>query len=212
MSEPFMDGSEGKWMTNPSDVEKIMDHYWKSGFQIHLHTNGDKAMALVLENVERLSQKYPRKNHKTTIEHAGYFTKDQADILASLGCYVSAQPYYHFALKNAYSKQGLGLKKASQITPLKWLEDRNVLTALHSDFTMAPAQPLLQMWIAVNRKTVEDVGEDGKDGEDGGVPDPFAISVQEAFKAVTINVIKIKGLFTLHNVKIQKSFRHSHFT
>ena len=24
--------------------------------------------------------------------------------------------------------------------------------ALHSDFTMAPAQPLLQMWIAVNRR------------------------------------------------------------
>ena len=29
-----------------------------------------------------------------------------------------------------------------------------VLFALHSDFTMAPAQPLLAMWIAVNRQTV----------------------------------------------------------
>ena len=29
-----------------------------------------------------------------------------------------------------------------------------VLFALHSDFTMAPAQPLLQMWVAVNRQTV----------------------------------------------------------
>ena len=202
-----MDGSEGKWMTNPSDVEKIMDHYWKSGFQIHLHTNGDKAMALVLENVQKLCQKYPRKNHKTTIEHAGFFTKDQADILASLGCYVSAQPYYHFALKNAYSKQGLGLKKASQITPLKWLEDRNVLMALHSDFTMAPAQPLLQMWIAVNRKTVEDVGEEVQG--DGDVPDPFAISVQEAFKAVTINVIRIQ---IFHSVDIWQFFCHSYFT
>ena len=47
---------------------------------------------------------------------------------------------------------GLGPEKASQITPLKWLETRNVLMALHSDFTMAPAQPLLQMWIAVNRR------------------------------------------------------------
>ena len=54
--------------------------------------------------------------------------------------------------KDIYSKHGLGPEKASQITPLKWLETRNILMALHSDFTMAPAQPLLQMWIAVNRR------------------------------------------------------------
>ena len=115
-------------MTNPSDVSEIMKYYWKAKFQIHLHTNGDKAMALVLDNVEYLSEKYPRENHKTTIEHAGYFTEKQADKLAILGCYVSAQPYYHYALKNVYSTHGLGVEKASQITPLKWLESRNVCT------------------------------------------------------------------------------------
>ena len=54
-----------------------MEHYWKAQFQIHLHTNGDKAMNLVLENVEKLQKLFPRQNHKTTIEHAGYFTETQ---------------------------------------------------------------------------------------------------------------------------------------
>ena len=72
-------------MTNPSDVSEIMEYYWKAKFQIHLHTNGDKAMDLVLDNVEYLLQKFPRENHKTTIEHAGYFTEKQADKLATLG-------------------------------------------------------------------------------------------------------------------------------
>ena len=57
-----------------------MEYYWKAQFQIHLHTNGDKAMDLILENVEKLQTMYPRQNHKTTIEHAGYFTETQVYI------------------------------------------------------------------------------------------------------------------------------------
>ena len=38
--------------------------------------------------------------------------------------------------------------------PLAWLAEEGVPFALHSDFTMAPAQPLLLAWAAVNRSTV----------------------------------------------------------
>ena len=38
--------------------------------------------------------------------------------------------------------------------PLAWLVEEGVPFALHSDFTMAPAQPLLLAWSAVNRSTV----------------------------------------------------------
>ena len=43
MKAPFLDGSEGQWMTHPKEVKDVMMHYWKANFQIHLHTNGDKA-------------------------------------------------------------------------------------------------------------------------------------------------------------------------
>ena len=38
---------------------------------------------------------------------------------------------------------------------MKWLFDRGVPTAFHSDFTMAPSQPLLLAWSAINRITAE---------------------------------------------------------
>lgn len=38
--------------------------------------------------------------------------------------------------------------------PLGLLVEEGVPFALHSDFTMAPAQPLLLAWAAVNRSTV----------------------------------------------------------
>ena len=64
---------------------------------------------------------------------------------------VSAQPYYYYALKEIYSDFGLGPEKARLISPIKWLTDRKIPLALHSDFTMAPAKPLFLMWTAVNK-------------------------------------------------------------
>ena len=82
-----------------------MTEYWKEGFQIHVHTNGDLAMEVVLNIVEELMNKWPRgTNHRTTIEHAGFFTKDQAKRIARLKCLVSAQPYYNYCLADKYSE------------------------------------------------------------------------------------------------------------
>ena len=85
MNTPFLDGSEGQWMVKPEDMKVVMKYYWKADFQIHIHTNGDKAMDLVIQNVINLQKDYPRQDHRTTIEHAGYFTPEQADQLAELG-------------------------------------------------------------------------------------------------------------------------------
>ena len=51
-------------------------------------------------------------------------------------------------------KVGLGADRAQCMCPLAWLVEEGVPLALHSDFTMAPAQPLLLAWAAVNRTTV----------------------------------------------------------
>ena len=86
-------------------MKEVMAQYWKEGFQIHIHTNGDLAMEVVLNIVEELSLNWPRgKDHRTTIEHAGFFTKDQAKRLATLNCLVSAQPYYNYCLADKYSE------------------------------------------------------------------------------------------------------------
>ncbi len=60
VKEPFLDGSKGQWMTKPDEVEKIMSIYWKEGFQIHCHINGDEALQLILDNVKKLQKLFPR--------------------------------------------------------------------------------------------------------------------------------------------------------
>lgn len=154
MKDGYTDGHQGEWFTTPDVMEETMEAYWDEGFQVHVHTNGDLAMEAVLDNVEKLMKEKPRKDHRTTIEHAGFFTEDQAERLARLGCLVSANPYYHYCLADRYAEAGLGLERASAMCPLNWLVQHKVPLALHSDFTMAPAQPLRLAWAAANRKTV----------------------------------------------------------
>lgn len=155
MKDGYTDGHNGEWFTSPEDMEVTMRAYWAEGSQIHVHTNGDLAMQVVLDIVEKLEGETPRKGHRTTIEHAGFFTQAQATRLADLGCLVSANPWYHHVLADKYTKVGLGKERATQMCPLGLLVDANVPLALHSDFTMAPARPLSLVWAAVNRVTAE---------------------------------------------------------
>ena len=159
MKDGYTDGHSGEWFTSPEELEEAMAEYWAAGFQIHVHTNGDLAMELVLDIVSRLNERQPRAEHRTTIEHAGVFSEQQARRVQEQQCLVSAQPYYHYTLADTYSQLGLGKERAARMCPLGLLERRGVRLALHSDFTMAPAQPLLLAWCAVNRRTVGSEGQ-----------------------------------------------------
>ena len=121
MTDSYMDGYDGEWITPLADLEKIMRVFWRNGFQIHVHTNGDLGMKTLLDTVETLMKESPREKHRTTIEHAGYFTEEQADRIAKLGLLVSAAPYYFYTLADSYSERGLGTKRAHAIHLIhKW--------------------------------------------------------------------------------------------
>lgn len=152
MKDGYIDGHDGQWITPPEELEDTMRVYWRNGFQIHVHINGDLGMQKLLDVVETLNKESPRENHRVTVEHAGYFTKDQADRIAQLGLLVSAAPYYFY---DKYSEDGLGTARAQSMVPMRLLFDRGVVTAFHSDFTMAPSAPLLLAWSAINRVTAE---------------------------------------------------------
>lgn len=76
---------------------------------------------------------------------------------------------------------GLGPDRAARITPLGGLVRRGVPVALHSDFAMAPASPLLLAWTAATRETVS--GKVFAPGE--------RLSLDQALKAITIDAAYI---------------------
>jgi len=155
MSEPYLDGHEGEWLMTPEELEAAARVYWNAGFQIHVHVNGDLGLDRTLDILEILQRENPRQDHRFTIHHFAYARPEQAQRLADLGGMVQANPYYLWALGDAYSQSGLGRQRASHMVPLNSFAKTGMRIALHSDFTMAPAQPLLLAWAAATRITAE---------------------------------------------------------
>ncbi len=177
MQDGYIDGHSGEWIMPPDELERAARVFWNRGWQIHVHVNGDLGMKVTLDVLEKLMDENPREDHRFTIDHAGYFTEEQARRIGELGAVVSAQPYYLYALGEKYSEIGLGPERAHYMARLKSLLDNGVKVSLHSDFTMAPAEPLRLMWVAVNRLSAsgEVLGPDER------------ITVEQALRAVTID-------------------------
>ncbi len=184
VGEPgYIDGHHGEWMMTPETLEAAARVYWNAGYRIHLHVTGDLGLELGLDVLEKLQWERPRFNHGWTFEHFGFSTPEQVQRVAALGANVSANVYYLHELSHIYAEQGIGYERASQMARLKSCFDAGICTAVHSDFTMAPAQPLNSAWVAANRLNCE-----------GSVMCPEErLSAEQALATITINAARVLG-------------------
>ncbi len=182
MREPgYLDGHHGEWMMPPETLEAAIRTYWHAGFQIHVHVTGDLGLELTLDILQKMQDEKPRFNHGFTIEHFGFSNPEQVRRLAALGGQVSANVYYLHELSAIYSNNGIGYERASQMSRLASCVQAGINTTLHSDFTMAPAEPLNSAWVAVNRINHE-----------GEVMCPEErLTAEQALAAITINAARV---------------------
>jgi len=177
----YSDGHEGKWLTEPDELQKQTERFWNAGWNLHTHVNGDKGLDVVLGITEKLN---PRNGQHIVMEHLGYSTEAQNRRIGEMGLYVSAQPNYIRILGDAYAKTGMGSDRAAQMSRLGSLERKGVPLGLHSDFNMAPIDPLYLAWVASNRITL-----------DGNVKAPEErLSLDKALRAITVEAAEVIGL------------------
>lgn len=177
----YTDGHIGKWITPPADLRRQLDRYWGTGFSLHIHVNGDEGADEVLAAIATLPY---RPAQSITLEHLGYCTEAQARQIAQLGLMVSAQPNYIRVLGEAYSRQGLGADRASQMNRLGSLERKGVTLGLHSDFNMAPIDPFYLAWIAQTREGIDGVARAPQE----------RLSREKALRAITIEAAQVIGM------------------
>jgi hypothetical protein len=151
MSEPYLDGHHGAWMMRPEEQAAVLETFWEKGWNIHIHVNGDAGLDLVLDQIAARRALSPDRTPRIVLEHYGYAREDQHARLAELGIAVSNNAYYVHELAPVYARHGLGPVRAADISPLGGLARAGVQVSFHSDYRMAPAEPLTQVWVAVNR-------------------------------------------------------------
>ena len=180
----YIDGHQGEWITSPEVLAEGVRTFWNEGYTIHVHVNGDGGMDAVLAALERAQAGKPRFDHRFHVHHVGYCSAAQIDRLAALGAHASVNPYYIHALADDYSLLGLGPERASQITRCGSMLRAGMRVSFHSDFMMAPAEPLLLAWCAANRLT-----------RSGRVASPTErLTLDQALRGVTIDAAWALGM------------------
>ena len=180
----YLDGHHGDWLMEPDVLLEAARPYWRAGFQIHVHANGDAGIDAALDTLDALQAEFPRTDHRFALHHFGYARADQIERIARSGVIVSANPYYVWALADLYAEVGLGPERAHAMVRAGSLERAGVPLSFHSDFTMAPADPLLLASVAANRITA-----------DGNLVGPEErVSLDTALKAITLGAAHLLGM------------------
>ena len=179
----YIDGHHGEWLMSPEVLAEGVKVFWGAGYQIHVHVNGDGGMDSVLASLAAAQELKPRFDHRFMMHHVGFHTNAQSAKMGALGAHASVNPYFIHALADDYSLLGLGPERAAQIVRAGSLIRSGIRVSFHSDFMMAPTEPLTLAWCAATRTT-----------KSGRVVSPEEqLTLEEALRGITID-----AAFALH--------------
>ena len=151
----------------------------KAGLQLAVHAIGDKANATMLDIFEQVEkQNGARADRRWRIEHAQHLRPADFERFAKLGVIASVQPY-HAIDDGRWAEKRIGRDRCKTTYAFKTFLDRGVRLAFGSDWTVAPLSPLLGIYAAVTRATL-----DGKNP--GGWFPEQKLTVAEAVEAFTL--------------------------
>ena len=151
----------------------------KAGLQIAVHAIGDKANRIMLDIYsEVVKENGSRPGRRWRIEHAQHLRPEDFARFAQLGVIASVQPY-HAIDDGRWAEKRIGHERCKTTYAFRTLLDNGVKLAFGSDWTVAPLNPLLGLYAAVTRATL-----DGKNP--GGWFPEQKITLPEAIEAYTM--------------------------
>ena len=148
-----------------------------AGLQICMHAIGDEAVSMVLDLYQDILQANGPRDRRWRIEHAQTVAPKDFDRFRRLGVIASVQPY-HAIDDGRWAEQRLGPVRVKTSYAYKTFLDHGVRLALGTDWPVAPLNPLLTVYAAVTRATL-----DGKH-PDGWMPDQ-KLTIAQAVSAYT---------------------------
>ena len=161
---------EGKMLQRVREADQ-------AGLQIMIHAIGDRANDLILSIFEQISRENGAGERRFRIEHAQHIRPQDIPRFARHKVIASMQPY-HAIDDGRWAEKRIGKERAKTTYAFRSLLDAGAVLAFGSDWTVAPLDPLLGIYAAVTRRTL-----DGKNSK-GWVPEQ-KISVEETVKAYT---------------------------
>jgi predicted amidohydrolase YtcJ len=177
--EPYSDsaGYRGLLQHPETDMRTWIGAGDSAGLQIAVHAIGDRANAILLAIYDSVARAHGPRDRRFRVEHAQHLRPADIPVFGKLGVIASMQPY-HAIDDGRWVERRIGPERIRTTYAFRALLDSGARLAFGSDWTVAPLDPLLGVYAAVTRRTL-----DGKN-PNGWVADQ-KISVAEALRAYT---------------------------
>jgi predicted amidohydrolase YtcJ len=150
----------------------------KAGLQTMIHAIGDRANDLILTIFEQVERENGDRDRRFRIEHAQHLRPQDISRFSRDKVIASMQPY-HAIDDGRWAEKRIGKERAKTTYAFRSLLDSGATMAFGTDWTVAPLNPVLTVYAAVTRRTI-----DGKNSK-GWIPEQ-KISVEEAVRAYTV--------------------------
>jgi hypothetical protein len=176
--DPSTSGIAGDEMYPEGVMLKRVSEADRAGLQIMIHAIGDRANDLILSIYEQVERENGKRDRRFRIEHAQHLRAQDIPRFARDGVIASMQPY-HAIDDGRWAEKRIGKERIKTTYAFRSLLDSGAKVAFGTDWTVAPLNPLLTIYAAVTRRTL-----DGKNPK-GWVPEQ-KISVEETVRAYTL--------------------------
>ncbi len=163
----------------------------QAGLQLSIHAIGDRANHMLLDFYEAMEKQNGPRDRRPRIEHAQHLAAEDVPRFSRLGVIASMQPA-HAADDGRWAEKRLGPERAKGSYVFHSLLKNHAMLCFGTNWPVAPLTPMLGVYSAVTRRTL-----DGKHPS-GWIPEE-KITLDEALRCYTLNSAyaafeeKIKG-------------------
>lgn len=177
--QPYDDAPEtvGLLVTPEDSLRAWIGGADSAGLQVVVHAIGERANGLLLDIYDSVGKAHGPRDRRFRVEHAQHLRRGDIVRLARSGVMASMQPY-HAIDDGRWAQKRIGPERIKTTYAFRSLLDNGARLGFGSDWTVAPLDPLLGIYAAVTRRTL-----DGKH-PNGWVPEE-KITVEEALRAYT---------------------------
>lgn len=177
--EPFSDsaGYYGLMRHPESDMRAWIGGADSAGVQVAVHAIGDRANAILLAIFDSVARAHGARDRRFRIEHAQHLRPEDIRRFGERRVISSMQPY-HAIDDGRWVEQRIGPVRIQTTYAFRTLLDTQAPLAFGSDWTVASLDPMMGVYSAVTRRTLDNKNPSG------WVP-AQKITVAEALRAYT---------------------------
>jgi predicted amidohydrolase YtcJ len=181
--EPFDDQPDNRGLLSADMQPRSKMRDWMmradaTNLQLCTHAIGDAGISAILDIYQEIEAAHGARDRRWRIEHAQHMAERDFDRFAKLGVIASVQPY-HAIDDGRWAEARIGHDRSSRTYAFKTFIEHGVRLALGTDWPVAPLDPMLTLYAATTRATL-----DGQ--HPGGWFPEQKLSAAEAITAYTL--------------------------